>query len=97
VYSHVAHQEGAEGNVATFAKIRRALKPGGTLVVGDFVVDDDRSGPPFPLIFASEMLLKSTHGGTWRRADYDAWLTKAGFDDITFQPTPSPTTLIFAR
>ena len=97
VYSHIAHQEGPEDNIAIFAKVRDALKPGGTLVICDYVVDDDRGGPPFPLTFAGEMLLKSRHGGTWRRADYHAWLTKAGFEDISFQPTPSPSTLVFAR
>lgn len=97
VYSHVAHQEGPEDNVAIFAKARGALRPGGTLVVCDYVVDDDRSGPPFPLIFASEMLLKSKKGGTWRQADYRAWLVEAGFDDVSFHSTPSPTTLVFAR
>jgi SAM-dependent methyltransferase len=97
VYSHIAHQEGPEDNVAIFAKFRGALKPGGTLVISDFVVDDDRSGPPFPLIFASEMLLKSKQGGTWRRADYHAWLVEAGFEHVSFQPTPSPATLVFAR
>lgn len=97
VYSHIAHQEGAEDNIAIFAKLRSALKPGGTLVVNDYVVDDDRSGPAFPLLFGSEMLLKSKHGGTWRRADYHSWLVKAGFDDVTFQTTQSPATLVFAR
>ena len=97
VFSHIAHQEGPEDNIAIFAKLRGALKPGGTLVISDYVVDDDRSGPPFPLIFGSEMLLKSKQGGTWRRADYQSWLAKAGFDDVTFQPTPSPATLVFAR
>jgi SAM-dependent methyltransferase len=97
VYSHVAHQEGPEDNVAIFAKFRVALKPGGTLVISDFIVDDDRSGPPFPLIFASEMLLHSKQGGTWRRADYRAWLAEAGFEDVSFQPTPSPAKLVFAR
>lgn len=97
VYSHIAHQEGPEDNIAIFAKLRRALKPGGTLVVNDYVVDDDRSGPPFSLVFGSEMLLKSKHGATWRRADYQSWLAKAGFDDVTFQPTPTTATLVFAR
>jgi SAM-dependent methyltransferase len=97
VYSHIAHQEGPEDNIALFAKIRGALKPGGTLVICDYVVEDDRSGPPFALIFASEMLLKSKQGGTWRRADYRAWLTKAGFEDVSFQPTSTLSTLVFAR
>jgi SAM-dependent methyltransferase len=97
VYSHIAHQEGPEDNVAIFGKVRGALKPGGTLVVNDYIVDDDRSGPSFPLIFASEMLLKSKQGGTWRRADYRTWLTEAGFEHVSFQHTPSPATLVFAR
>jgi hypothetical protein len=97
VYSHIAHQEGPEDNVAIFTRLRDALRSGGTLVICDYVVDDDRSGPPFPLLFASEMLLKSKHGGTWRRADYREWLTKAGFEDVSFQSTPSPATLVFAR
>lgn len=97
VYSHIAHQEGPEDNIALFTKLRDAVRPGGTLVINDYVVDDDRDGPPFPLLFGSEMLLKSKQGGTWRRADYHAWLTKAGFEDVTFHPTPSPATLVFAR
>jgi len=97
VYSNIAHQEGPEDNMALFAKVRSALKPGGTLVVSDYVVDDDRSGPAYSLTFASEMLVKSRHGSTWRRADYQEWLNKSGFEEVTFQRTLSPTTLIFAR
>lgn len=97
VYSHVAHQEGPDENVATFTRVRSALKPGGTLIICDYVVNDDRDGPSFPLLFASEMLLKSKKGGTWRQSDYRHWLTQAGFEEVTFHPTPSPTTLIFAR
>ncbi|TNM32369.1 methyltransferase domain-containing protein [Streptomyces sedi] len=97
VYSHIAHQEGPEENIAILTRLRRALRPGGTLVICDYVVEDDRSGPPFPLVFASEMLLKSGRGGTWRRADYRAWLAEAGFDEVTFRPTPSPATLVLAR
>ncbi|MET9442757.1 class I SAM-dependent methyltransferase [Streptomyces sp. NPDC006610] len=96
VYSHIAHQEGPESNIEIFGRLRRALKPGGTLVVNDYVVDDDRSGPAFPLIFASEMLLKSKSGSTWRRSDYHEWLTKAGFEEILFHSAP-PGTLVLAR
>lgn len=97
LYSHIAHQEAPEDNEANFVKARRALKSSGTLVICDYVVDDDRSGPPFALRFASEMLLKSKKGKTWRRTDYQVWLAAAGFEEVTFHPTPSPATLVFAR
>jgi SAM-dependent methyltransferase len=97
VYSHLAHQESPADNVAVFRKFRAALKPGGTLVVNDFVVENDRSGPPFALIFHATMLLTTTHGATWTRDDYQDWLTEAGFTEVSFQPTETPATLIFAR
>jgi SAM-dependent methyltransferase len=97
IYSHVAHVEGPEENIAVLTKLRRALKPGGTLLISDFIPDDDRGGPPFPLIFASVMLLHSEQGNTWRRADYQRWLAAAGFTEVTFQSTPTPTTLVIAR
>jgi predicted O-methyltransferase YrrM len=97
VYSNIAHQEGPEDNTEILARLRGAVKPGGVLVISDYVVDDDRGGPPYPLTFTGEMLLKSRQGATWRRADYRDWLGKAGFEDVSFHPTPSPSTLIFAR
>jgi SAM-dependent methyltransferase len=96
VYSHIAHQESPESNIEVFTRFREALKPGGALVIADYVVDDDRSGPAFPLLFASEMLLKSKEGGTWRRSDYHDWLVKAGFEDISFHAAP-PATVVIAR
>lgn len=97
IYSHIAHQESPADNITTLTRLRRALKPGGTLVVSELIVDDDRSSPPFPLIFAAAMLLQSKHGTTWRRSDYQQWLNEAGFTDIAFDPAPMPSTLIFAR
>jgi SAM-dependent methyltransferase len=97
IYSHVAHLEGPEDNISVLRKLRQALKPDGTLVISEFIVNDDRGGPPFPLLFATAMLLQSEHGTTWRRADYEHWLAEAGFTDVTFHPTPTPSTLVFAR
>ena len=96
VYSHIAHQESPASNAAIFKKFRKALKPGGTLLISDFVVENDRSGPPFSLLFRSEMLLSAAEGSTYTRADYEAWLRDAGFTSVAIQPTPSPATLVFA-
>ncbi|AXG81971.1 methyltransferase [Streptomyces paludis] len=96
LYSHIAHQEAPEDNIAVLSRLREALRPGGSVVICDYVVDDDRGGPALPLIFAAEMLLKSKRGGTWRRSDYHDWLVKAGFTTVSFHSAP-PATLVIAR
>ncbi len=97
IYGHIAHQEAPADNVAMFKKFRKALKPGGTLLVNDFILADDRTGHPFAMMFSAQMLLVTKGGAAWRRADYREWLTQAGFSSVEFMPTPGPATVVFAR
>ena len=97
IYSNIAHQEAPRDNVAVFRKFRKAIKPGGALVVGDLVLSDDRTGHPFALMFNSTMLLRTKEGSVWTRSDYESWLKEAGFSSVSFHPTPTPTTLVVAR
>jgi hypothetical protein len=96
IYSNIAHQESPAQNVEAFRRFRAALNIGGTLVVSDFVVKDDRSGPPHALLFHAQMLVASKEGAAWREADYRAWLAEAGFKTVSFEPTQGPSTLIYA-
>ncbi|HXT00108.1 MAG TPA: methyltransferase [Elusimicrobiota bacterium] len=97
IYAHIAHQESPKSNVEIFKKFRKALKPGGTLLVNDFVLSDERTGHPFAMMFSSQMLLVSKEGAAWRQADYRKWLTEAGFTSIELMPTPGPATVVFAK
>jgi len=96
IYAHIAHQDSPAENLATFRKFRKALKPGGTLVINDFILNDDRTGHPFALLFAAQMLVVSKGGFTYRQADYRQWLGEAGFRSVDIVPTPTPATLVFA-
>jgi SAM-dependent methyltransferase len=96
VYSHIAHQESPAQNVSIFRKFRQALKPGGTLVVNDFVLDDDRTGHPFAMMFASQMLVVTKEGFTYTQSDYRSWLREAGFTSSEIVPTGTPSTLVMA-
>jgi len=97
IYSHIAHQEAPADNITVFRKCRKALKPGGTLVVNDFILNDDRTGHPFAMMFASQMLVVSKGGFTYRQSDYRKWLAEAGFTSVDIVPTPTPATLVFAK
>jgi len=96
IYAHIAHMEAPADNLATFRKFRKAIKPGGTLVVNDFVLNDDRTGHPFALLFASQMLVVTQSGFTYRQSDYRKWLGEAGFKSVDIVPTPTASTLVFA-
>jgi hypothetical protein len=93
MYGNIAHQETPANNVAILRKFRKALKPGGTLLINDFVLNDDRTGHPFAMMFASQMLLATTGGNSWCQSDYRAWLGEAGFESVDIVPTPSPATV----
>jgi ubiquinone/menaquinone biosynthesis C-methylase UbiE len=97
IYSHIAHMDNPSQNVETFRKIHRALKPGGTLVVNDFILNDDRTGHPFAMLFTSQMLVATREGSTYRQSDYLSWLKDAGFTSSEIVQTPTPATMAFAR
>ncbi|MGH9679709.1 MAG: methyltransferase, partial [Candidatus Acidiferrales bacterium] len=96
IYSNIAHQETPAGNLAIFRKFRNALKPGGSLVISDFVLNDDRRGHPFAMMFASQMLIATKGGSTYRQSDYRQWLDEAGFTRVDIVSTPTPSTLVIA-
>ena len=97
IYAHIAHMETPADNLAVFRKLRKALKPGGTLIVNDFILNDDRTGHPFALLFTSQMLVVTKGGSTYTKSDYRTWLTEAGFKSVEVVPTPTPATLVFAK
>jgi ubiquinone/menaquinone biosynthesis C-methylase UbiE len=97
IYSNIAHQESPADNVAIFRKLRRALKPNGTLVVSDFVLGDDRTADhQWTTTFHTIMLVQTKAGAVWKASDYRSWLAEAGFKNVSLEPTPMPSTLIYA-
>lgn len=84
--SHITHDEGPEANRALFRKAYRALRPGGRLVVHDFMVREDRSGPLFGALFSVHMLAYTASGRTYSTREYEAWLREAGFRRLVRRP-----------
>lgn len=98
VLSHVAHGEAPDANVALLTKVHRALKQGGTLLIADFILDDERRGPPLALMLHAEMLRNTPTGAPYRASDFQAWLARAGFGAVRMTPASSMgVSLIYAR
>ena len=77
--SAVIHQHGPEENAALYAKVYRALNPGGRIVIRGFVMSDDKTEPMPGAMFAVNMLTSTLGGQTYSFDEIKAGLEQAGF------------------
>lgn len=94
---NIVHSEGEAASRDLFKRINRALKPGGRMVIVDMIPNDERTGPPFALFFALNMLINTEKGGTYTLAEYTHWLKDAGFTRIETADIESHSPLIIAH
>jgi hypothetical protein len=94
---HILHSEGEERSRALLKKTFAALAPGGTIAIAEFLVNDNRTGPPNALIFAVNMLVNTDVGDTFSFREIKGWLEEAGFDKVRTVESPGPSPLILAN
>ena len=93
---HILHSEGRARSRRLLHKTFAALAPGGTIVISEFMPNDDRTGPPAPLIFAVNMLVHTEAGDTFTFAEMAGWLREAGFTNPRLLEAPAPSPLVLA-
>lgn len=93
---HILHSEGEERSRALLRKVFDALAPGGVIAIAEFLVNDERTGPPNGLIFAVNMLVNTDAGDTFSFNEIAGWLTEIGFTDPRTLDAPGPSPLILA-
>jgi len=76
---NIVHSEGERSSRNLLQRVYRALRPGGRVVIIEVLPNDDRTGPPFPVFFALNMLLHTEHGDTFTLSEYTRWLQEASF------------------
>jgi SAM-dependent methyltransferase len=92
--SAVIHSNAPEENRLLFRKAAGALLPGGRLVVQDFLMDEDRTGPLQAALFALNMLVGTPAGDTYTESEVRSWMTEAGFRDVTRIDTATGTNMM---
>lgn len=82
ILGHIVHSEGERSARSLFKRLNRALSPGGRVAILEMIPNDERTGPPFALLFALNMLVNTEEGGTYTLAEYTDWLKEAGFSRV---------------
>lgn len=78
----ICHQNSREQNRALFAKVHKALKDGGIVVIRDVVMDPSHTSPEGGALFAVNMLVATEGGGTYTFDEYRHDLCEAGFGEV---------------
>jgi SAM-dependent methyltransferase len=95
--SSICHMLGPEENRDLLSRAARALAPGGRVVVSDFVLDEDGTGPRQAVLFSINMLVGTPSGRSYRESEYRAWLEEAGLVGIERVRLPGPAHLVIGR
>jgi len=93
---HILHSEGEQRSRQLLKKTFRALKSGGTIVIAEWLVDDDRTKPLPSLMFSVQMLVNTEKGDTFSFSEIKKWLEEAGFRKVRKLEAPGPSPLILA-
>jgi 2-polyprenyl-3-methyl-5-hydroxy-6-metoxy-1,4-benzoquinol methylase len=78
-------------------KVKGNLAAGGQALSVEFVPNEDRISPPYPVMFAFHMLATTPSGDAYTASELDAMARHAGFRSITTHALPptSETLIIF--
>lgn len=97
--SAIVHQNSREQNRTLFDKVHRALAPGGRVMIRDLVMDPSRTEPLPGALFAVNMLVRTSGGGTYTFEDLVEDLRSAGFGEagLTRGPRPMDSVVSAAR
>lgn len=82
--SAIVHQNSRAQNRAMFARVFKALEPGGRILVRDIVVDSSRTRPAGGALFAVNMLVGTQGGATFTFDELREDLESAGFVKAEF-------------
>ncbi|MBI5881773.1 MAG: methyltransferase domain-containing protein [Elusimicrobia bacterium] len=84
--SHITHDEGEAGNRRLVTRAFDALRPGGRLVIHDFMLSRDRTRPLYGALFSVHMLVYTRQGRAYGLDEYRRWMREAGFGSIRSFP-----------
>jgi len=96
LYSNILHIYNPAENRRLLSRIRRALKPGGRLLMVDLFLNDSRTAPYDAALFSLTMLMYTKTGRTYSFKETRKMLADIGFGSIKAHALASGSSLLVA-
>jgi hypothetical protein len=93
-FGHILHNWDLDQKKLLLRRAFEALPPGGSVIVYDSLIDDDRSDNTFALLMSLTMLSVTEGGFGYTAADCEGWLAEAGFTGITTEHVAGPDSIV---
>jgi (2Fe-2S) ferredoxin/ubiquinone/menaquinone biosynthesis C-methylase UbiE len=90
----ICHMFSVEQNRDIFRRAHRALAQNGRLVVQDFILNPEKTGPQHAALFSLNMLVNTDAGASYSESEYTQWMKAAGFTDVSRTSLPGPSSLL---
>jgi hypothetical protein len=91
---HVLHDWDLPTKQMLLKKAYDALPPGGSCVVYEAIIDDERSKNAFALMMSLNMLIETPGGFDYTGADCSGWMKDAGFSSARVEALVGPDSMV---
>jgi hypothetical protein len=91
---HILHDWSLETKRMLVRKAYEALPNGGSLIVYESIIDDDRSENSFGLLMSLNMLIETAEGFDYTGADCSGWMKEAGFRETRVEHLIGPDSMV---
>jgi hypothetical protein len=94
VMGHILHDWDLPTKKMLLAKAYDALPPGGSLIVFEALIDDERRSNAFGLLMSLNMLIETRGGFDYTGADCSGWMREAGFKETRVEHLSGPDSMV---
>ncbi|HYB99492.1 MAG TPA: methyltransferase [Candidatus Limnocylindrales bacterium] len=94
IMGHILHDWNLEEKKTLLKKAHDALPSGGSLIVYEALIDDDRRSNTFGLLMSLNMLIETPGGFDYTGADCTGWMKEIGFRETRVEYLDGPDSMV---